>query len=332
MAKGRSVHGIYRSLAHARSARVRAALASCRLCAWRCGVSRLQGPAGACRCDRTTRVFHEGVVPAGEKDLVPTYAISLSGCNMTCAFCRTGVNSQDGRSGDPLNVDAVITRIQRLAPLLRSVTILGGEPSVHLDGALEIAARIPRSLPLVWETNALSSPEGRRFLKGIPDIILADYKYGNDRCAFRLADVPRYTAAVQTTLRWARRTSRLIVRHLLMPGHWDCCLVPVIEWLAQRMPEVPVSLMTSFVPAHRALTRAELGRTIRRDEAVKARRLLAARGLPLVPWRIARFHAAGAEGQAEIWIDREGKVRLGATSASLISILHGMSDEFIISP
>ncbi|MEZ4675889.1 MAG: hypothetical protein R2932_16815 [Caldilineaceae bacterium] len=49
---------------------------------------------------------------------------------------------------------------------------------------------------------------------------------------------------------YRRRQAALLVRHLLMPGHFDCCTVPVLHWLAAR-PGIEVSLLTQYVaPAH----------------------------------------------------------------------------------
>ena len=212
---------VEQSHVQAAARRARATMTSCRLCAHRCGVDRTRGPAGLCRSDAVSRVFHEGIEWAGESTLVPTYVVSLSGCNLRCDFCLTGRQSQDGAAGIPLDAAAVASRIRGSSRALRSVTILGGEPAIHLDGALEIAARVPPGLHLVWKTAAYASPEGLAILRGIPDVVLADYKFGNDACAERLARVPNYSATVQENLLWAAHQGDLIVRHLLMPGHLE---------------------------------------------------------------------------------------------------------------
>src|SRR5947207_2724343 len=103
--------GDVRSAVQERAAAARVALLDCRLCAFRCGVNRTRGPAGACRSDAVTRIFHEGIEWAGEADLVPTYLVSLSGCNMACSFCLTGGPSQDARSGSPLDAEALGRRL-----------------------------------------------------------------------------------------------------------------------------------------------------------------------------------------------------------------------------
>src|SRR6185503_10723742 len=158
---GMSARGLPRPVAADRALAARACLSQCRFCAFRCGVDRTRGPAGICRSDATSRVFHEGIEWTGE-------------------------SSQNGRAGSPLDPDALADRIRARASSIRSVTLLGGEPAIHLDGALVIAARIPRNLPFVWKTNATASPDGLALLEGVPDVVLADYKFGNDDCAERL--------------------------------------------------------------------------------------------------------------------------------------------------
>ncbi len=307
-----------------------AALADCRLCAFDCGVDRTAGPAGRCHADAVPRLFHEGIEWAGEEGLVPTYVASLSGCNMTCSFCLTGSSSQDGRAGWPLDPDAFAARLEAAAPRLRSVTILGGEPTIHLAGALELAARVPRHLDLVWKTNAYASPAGLRLLEGVPDVVLADYKFGRDDCARRLAGVPNYSEVVRANLRWAARHSRLIVRHLLMPGHVDCCLAPVARWMADELPEAPLVLMTGYLPRHLAAGDPGLGRSTRADERERARGLV--RGLRTVPWVLAPGPSPLEAPPDEISIDPSGRLCIDSGSAELVSALRRLGPEFAIAP
>jgi putative pyruvate formate lyase activating enzyme len=89
------------------------------------------------------------------------------------------------------------------------------------------------------------------------DVWLADFKFGNDDCAQRLAKVSDYTRVVEENLLWANEHSELIVRHLLMPGHLDCCWKPVAEWLAENLPGVKVNLRSGFWPAWHAARHAE---------------------------------------------------------------------------
>ncbi len=311
--------GLFRPRALRQAQHARALLRACRLCSHRCGVDRTQGPAGACRADAVPRVFYEGVEWAGEEPLVPSYVVSLSGCNMSCSFCLTGPQSQNGKAGRPLDPDAVGRRILS-TPGLRSVTILGGEPIVHLDGALEIAARVPTFLRLVWKTNATASPEGLRILRGVPDVVLADYKFGNDACALRIGGIGSYTRIVRRNLLWAARTSRLIVRHLLMPGHIECCLEPVARWLARH--RIPLSLMTGYWPAFRAGN--ELSRTNRPADVERAASIV--QNQPRIHWIAALPSRAPSAPSDRIWIDRNGRICVDSASAGLISVLKTLGE------
>jgi putative pyruvate formate lyase activating enzyme len=319
-----------RPLAAQRALSARQTLRHCRLCAHRCGVDRTAGPAGQCRSDGISRLFHEGVEWAGEESLVPSYVLSLSGCNLSCSFCLTGASSQNGRAGTPLDPAALARRIADGAAGLRSVTLLGGEPSIHLDGALDIAARVPRELQFVWKTNAYASPEGLSLLEGIPDVVLADFKFGNDECASRLANVPDYQHVVRENLRWAARTSRLIVRHLLMPGHVECCFAPVADWLSRELPDVPLSLMTGFLPVFRAAADPSLGRTNRTAEVERAMQLLRSTGIRTAPWRLTPGPSTAAASD-EVWIDREGRICVDSASPELVAALSRLSPEFQLS-
>jgi putative pyruvate formate lyase activating enzyme len=140
----------------------------------------------------------------------------------------------------------------------RTIMVLGGEPTIHLPSALELVSFLPESAKLVWKTNAHGTAQARELLEGIFDVWLADFKFGNNACAQRLAKVPDYVRIVQENLLWADANSELIVRHLLMPGHVECCWRPVAEWLAEHMPSVKVNLRAGFWPAWHARRHAEL--------------------------------------------------------------------------
>jgi putative pyruvate formate lyase activating enzyme len=159
---------------------------------------------------------------------------------------------------------------------------LGGEPTIHLPSLLELAAAVPSEAKLVWKTNAHGSQQARELLDGIFDIWLADYKFGNDRCAGRLAKVPDYNRTVRENLVWAADHSELIVRHLLMPGHLDCCWRPVAQWLANALPGVKVSLRSSFWPGWHSARHSELRRTVSNEEAELAFQFAAELGLNVI--------------------------------------------------
>jgi putative pyruvate formate lyase activating enzyme len=257
-------------LAAARREAAIEALANCRLCAHECGVNRLAGELGLCHAGPTARIFSAQVEVSDELELIPTFAIAFSGCDLRCSFCITGAQSWNPRAGKDANLDEVADQAARaLANGARTIMILGGEPTIHLPSVLDLVSRLPDDAPLIWKTNAHGSQAARELLAGLFDIWLADYKFGNDTCARRLAGVPNYTEIVRENLLWAADDSTLFIRHLLMPGHVDCCWRPVAEWIS-CLPHVKVNLRAGFWPGWQASRHPELCHPVSSKEAAAA--------------------------------------------------------------
>ncbi len=270
--------------ARTNAALARSMLAECRFCAHDCAVNRLAGPSGRCHAGADTRCFCAQVEVTDELELIPTYAIAFSGCDLRCAFCITGAESWNARAGESYDAASLSARaIDALDHGARTVMMLGGEPTVHLHAALELVSLLPADARLVWKTNAHGSRQARSLLEGMFDVWLADFKFGNDRCAQALAQISGYTSVVRENLRWAARHSELIVRHLLMPGHLECCWKPVAKWLAAELPGVKTNLRQGFWPAWHSRRHAELCGTVPPGESEAAFDFARQLGLNLIP-------------------------------------------------
>jgi putative pyruvate formate lyase activating enzyme len=272
------------SVAAGRAREAHGALGDCRLCAHDCGVNRLAGELGLCRAGAEACFFSAQTEVADEMDLIPTFAVALSGCDLRCDFCITGDASWNPGAGERLAPADLAARAgEALQDGARTIMVLGGEPTIHLPAVLDLVSRLPDTAVLVWKTNAHGSARARAWLDGIFDIWLADLKFGNDACAQRLAKIPNYTQIVRENLEWANEHSRLIVRHLLMPGHVECCWRPVAAWLAAALPGVEVSLRTGYWPAWHAGRHAELRSQISQADETLAGQIARSYGIKLIP-------------------------------------------------
>src|SRR5262245_49866395 len=113
-------------LAQARARSARDLLADCHLCAHHCGVNRLAGQRGLCHAGAEACVFSAQVEVSDELELIPTFAIALSGCDLRCAFCITGASSWNPRVGEPLDPASLAAQAEiALAEGARTIMILG---------------------------------------------------------------------------------------------------------------------------------------------------------------------------------------------------------------
>ena len=240
------------------------ALAACELCELRCRVNRRRGAQGPCRLTDRTHVFRLYVSFAEELELSPALMIYLAGCNFRCSFCTQGPQCFRPAEGPELTAPETLSRIEALAAGVRWINLVGGEPSLHPHTLIELRHSIRTEARWLLNTNGYLTPECLELLDPLVDLHLVDLKFGCDACALKLAGVPRYLEVLERNLSaiWQTGPRRLLVRHLLMPGHESCCFEPVARWVAAHLHGVRFHLMASYVPNYRALGDPEMGRTV----------------------------------------------------------------------
>jgi putative pyruvate formate lyase activating enzyme len=256
---------------------------SCFLCEHRCGVNRSAGMRGPCKAGAQARVYRHRVEYGEESELVPAHLFYLSGCDLRCVFCIQEVDAFDPRRGQPLtpqffNEAVVWGKVQGA----RTLEWLGGEPTIHLPAILHAMAGCSDLPPIVWKSDFHFTTESLALLDGVVDIYLPDLKFGNDSCAKRLAGIDRYLPIITRNLMLAASQGDMIVRHLLLPGHFDCCYRPIVNWMREHLPEVKFSVRDGYLPRWQASHYAELGQPLLRGEGERARELALKAGLNVV--------------------------------------------------
>ena len=61
----------------------------------------------------------------------------------------------------------------------------------------------------------------------------------------------------------------MIIRHLVLPGHVDCCTKPVLEWIAENCPRALVNIMDQYRPEHLVARYPEMYPDIARRPSAK---------------------------------------------------------------
>jgi putative pyruvate formate lyase activating enzyme len=127
------------------------------------------------------------------------------------------------------------------------------------------------NVPVVWNSNSYYSPETVELLAGFADVYLLDFKYGPDGCAERISEAKDYWKVCTFNHLEAKRYGELIIRVLVLPGHLDCCVKPILNWIAENLGrETRVNVMFQYRPEWQANETPELRRRLSRKEMEEA--------------------------------------------------------------
>lgn len=233
-------------------------LGACHLCERACRSDRAAGEAGHCGV-LDAKVSSDFLHMGEEPDLVPSYTVFFAGCTFNCVFCQNWDISTHPDAGAHIPPAEMARKILMRATTdgrrygrAKNVNWVGGEPTSNLPYVLSVLEACEANLPQVWNSNMYMSERTMALLDGIIDIYLTDFKYGNDKCAQRLSNAPNYMSIVQRNHLLARANGEMIVRHLVLPGHVECCTRPALSWVAENLQDVKVNVMAQYRPEHRA--------------------------------------------------------------------------------
>lgn len=249
-------------------------LSSCRFCERRCGADRAAGDNGWCKVGGEPRYSSDFLHLGEEPELVPSHTIFFSGCTFHCAYCQNwdiAMRPESGVKAEPALLAGALR--EGISQGSRNANFVGGNPDPALHVILETVRQLggdSRFLPIVWNSNMYASSESMELLAGVADVYLGDFRYGNDDCASRLSEVEGYTGVVTRNFATARESAEVMVRHLVLPGHLECCTRPVMEWVAGNMPGAYFNLMFQYRPEYRASLFPEIDRRLSEAERRRA--------------------------------------------------------------
>ncbi len=238
----------------------------CHFCERKCNVDRRKktGKCGVKQPQISSEFLHLGE----ENVLVPSYTIFFSGCTFHCVFCQNWDISQRscGVYVEPSIVASWVDK--RKSQGARNVNWVGGDPTPNLTFILQVLKQCKVNIPQVWNSNMYCSIETMKLLDGVIDLFLTDFKYGNDECARRLSKVENYLGVVKRNHKFAYDHGDMIIRHLVMPGHVECCSKPIIEWIASNLPDATVNVMAQYRPEYHAYDYDEISKRVSMDEVL----------------------------------------------------------------
>ena len=240
-------------------------LKRCELCERKCRADRTGGERGWCKVP--DRMLVSSMFPhwGEERFLVPSFTVFFWSCTFSCVYCQNWTVSQRLEMPTEITEKELAARIDSCG--CKNVNFVGGEPTPYLPFILKTLKFVKSDIPVIWNSNFYMSEKSMGLLKGIVDLYLSDFKYGNNRCAWRLSRTKRYTEVVKRNHILAFQDSDLVVRHLVLPGHTECCSKPVLDFISESFGrKVIVNIMPQYRPEYRAREFPDISGGLREDE------------------------------------------------------------------
>lgn len=232
----------------------------CYFCEKRCCIDRNinRGKCNVLKPKITSEFLHMGE----EAPLVPSHTIFFAGCNFECIFCQNWDIIQSANIGMEVEEKDLAKIIDfRRREGSRNVNFVGGDPTPNLSYILKIMNLCKENVPVVWNSNFYMSEDAMKLLDGFADLYLSDFKYGPSDCAERLSRVSNYWEIVTRNHKMAKSAGDIIIRHLVLPNHTECCSKPILKWIRDNLGEnTVVNIMGQYRPVYRAAECAEIAR------------------------------------------------------------------------
>ena len=144
-------------------------------------------------------------------------------------------------------------------------------PNTHV--IIESLKHQTENITQLWNCNLYCSKETMKLLLELIDFWLPDFKYFENSCAEKYSKVPHYFEVVARNHKMAHDegSGEMIIRHLVMPSHVECCTKPILDWIAKNCPKAVVNIMAQYNPCYRAHEYPEINRRPTNKEINEAR-------------------------------------------------------------
>ena len=275
---------------------------SCTLCPRMCGVDRRR-MTGFCGCGDEPKAaraalhkWEEPCISGPEGGAGGSGAVFFSGCTLRCCFCQNyHISSHNfGREVSSSRLAQIFLNLQAQgAHNINLVTPTQYLP--HIAQALDMIRPKLLTIPVVCNCGGYERVETVRALKDYVDIWLPDFKYYDNRLAFRYSRAQDYFETASAAIRqmidqtgspvYTGSTADpagplctgstadpagppllargVIIRHMVLPGHRDDSIA-LLRWMKDNLPrgQYLISLLSQYTPCRPSQEYPELNRRI----------------------------------------------------------------------
>ena len=256
-------------------------LEKCCFCERRCQINRNDGETGFCLVPKDSYVSSAFLHTGEEAPLIPSGTIFFQGCNFGCVFCQNYDISQSWKNKKKIEDIARKTDSIQLADLADrlvekgaiNINYVGGDPIPNIHTILGSLQHQTSNITQLWNSNFFLTNKSLSLIIDFMDFWLPDWKYGNNECGKKYSGIDNYFDVIARNHKRIHDdgSGEMIIRHLVMPNHIECCSKPILDYVAKELPKAVVNLMAQYRPQWKSSEYPEINRRPTQQEMQEVR-------------------------------------------------------------
>lgn len=258
-------------------------LKSCNICPHKCGVNRLNGIKGRCKCDNKIKIALASVHNYEEPCISGkngSGTVFFSNCNLNCVYCQNYEISQLGKGKEITIEHLAQIFIKQQEKNVNNINLV--TPTMYVPQiieAIKIARKKGLNIPIIYNSNGYENVETIKKLNGYIDIYLPDLKYYSNEIAKKYSKIDNYFETAISAIKEMQKQvgnpifneegiiqKGVIIRHLILPHHL-LNTKNILKYVKENFDEnTYISIMAQYFPTYKAKELDELNRKLTKEE------------------------------------------------------------------
>ena len=258
-------------------------LKSCNICPHKCGVNRLNGIKGRCKCDNKIKIALASVHNYEEPCISGkngSGTVFFSNCNLNCIYCQNYEISQLGKGKEITIEHLAQIFIKQQEKNVNNINLV--TPTMYIPQiieAIKIARKKGLNIPIIYNSNGYENVETIKKLNGYIDIYLPDLKYYSNEIAKKYSKIDNYFETAISAIKEMQKQvgnpifneegiiqKGVIIRHLILPHHL-LNTKNILKYVKENFDEnTYISIMAQYFPTYKAKEDKLINRKITKKE------------------------------------------------------------------
>lgn len=258
-------------------------LKSCNICPHKCGVNRLNGIKGRCKCDNKIKIAlasvhnYEEPCISGQNG---SGTVFFSNCNLNCIYCQNYEISQLGKGKEVTIEHLAQIFIKQQEKNVNNINLV--TPTMYVPQiieAIKIARKKGLNIPIIYNSNGYENVETIKKLNGYIDIYLPDLKYYSNEIAKKYSKIDNYFETAISAIKEMQKQvgnpifneegiiqKGVIIRHLILPHHL-LNTKNILKYVKENFDEnTYISIMAQYFPTYKAKEDKLINRKLTKKE------------------------------------------------------------------